>query len=195
MVLVLESSRAKIDQSYFSIEKDSALSSLPIDGSRRRWNSATVGESLICIITEKDVFRLQISVDKIEIMQNYIVVSKAPTERWAKLTCYACEQLASKVLDLTVWEWDEGVALEEVKDTLSKKVHNDANVAAIIEAVSKVYTSIPVLRIVCFEGRQNPQFNPRSISVLLNGSDDLDSNQLVPPLVLGLDHFSKSSLA
>lgn len=68
MVLVLESGRAKVDQSNFGIEKDSALGSLSIDSRRRRGDATTVGESLILIITQKDVFRFQIGMNKIEIV-------------------------------------------------------------------------------------------------------------------------------
>lgn len=56
--------------------------------------------------------------------------------------------MACKVLDLTVGERNEAIALEEVKDALAKKIHYDANVAAIVEAISEMNTSIPVLIVV-----------------------------------------------
>ena len=68
MVLVLESCRTKINQSNVGVEEDSALSGLSVDGGRRRGDPTTVGESLILIIAEKDVFRLQIRMDKVEIV-------------------------------------------------------------------------------------------------------------------------------
>ena len=103
--------------------------------------------------------------------------------------------MSSKVLNLAVGEGNERVALEEVKDTLSEQIHDNADMAPVIKAVPQVYTSISVLCIVRFECRQDAQFNPRGISVFLDGSDDLDGNQLVSPLILGLDDLSKRALA
>lgn len=111
------------------------------------------------------------------------------------LTCNAGEELPSEALDLAVGERDEAVALKEVKDTLAKKIHYDADVAAVVKAVPKVDASISVLIIVGLEGGENPQFDPGGISVFLHRSDDLDGNEFVVPSVTGLDDLAKSALS
>jgi hypothetical protein len=60
--------------------------------------------------------------------------------------------LPGKALDLTVWKRHKVIALEEVEDALSQKIHDNADMAPVIEAVSKMNTSIPVLGIIRFQG-------------------------------------------
>jgi len=62
----------------------------------------------------------------------------------------AGKQLTSKALDLTVREGHETVALEEVKDTLTQKIHDDADVTPVIEAIPQVDATIPILIIIGF---------------------------------------------
>lgn len=77
-----------------------------------------------------------------------------------KLTCNAGEELPGKALDLTVWKRYKGVAFEKIKNTLPKQIHNYANMASVIKAVTKVYAPVSVLVVICFEGRQDPQLYP-----------------------------------
>lgn len=111
------------------------------------------------------------------------------------LTSNTGEELSSKALDLAVGKRDEAVALKEVKDALTEKIHDDADVAAVVKAVPKVDASISVLIIIGLEGGENPQFDPGGISVFLHRSDDLDRNEFVVPSVTGLDDLSKSALS
>jgi hypothetical protein len=67
-------------------------------------------------------------------------------------------------------------------------------VSAVIETISKVDTSVPVFMVIGLESRQNSKFYPRSVSVLLNRSDDLDSNVLIPLLVSGLHNLAECAL-
>jgi hypothetical protein len=53
-----------------------------------------------------------------------------------KLTGYTGKQLSSETLDLAVGKRHKVIGLEEVKDTLSQQIHDDADVTSIIEAVS-----------------------------------------------------------
>lgn len=110
------------------------------------------------------------------------------------LTSNTGEELSSKALDLAVGKRDEAVALKKVKDTLTEKIHDDANMAAVVEAVPKVDASVSVLIIVGLEGGENPQFDPGGISVFLHRSDDLDGNELIVPSVTGLDDLAKGAL-
>jgi hypothetical protein len=102
--------------------------------------------------------------------------------------------LASKALDLAVREWDEPVALEEVKDALAKEVHNNTNMAPIVKTIPQMNATIPVLFVISLEGGKNPQFYSRGVTVFLNGSDDFDGDLLVTSAVVGLDNFSESAL-
>jgi hypothetical protein len=67
------------------------------------------------------------------------------------LTCNAGEQLSCKTLNLTVGERHEVVALKEVKNTLSEQVGDDADMASVIETVSKMDTSVSVFGVICLE--------------------------------------------
>lgn len=68
VVLVLKGSRTKVDESNLGVEKDSALGCLAVDGGGRRGYSAAISEGLILIITQKNVLRLQVGMDKIKVM-------------------------------------------------------------------------------------------------------------------------------
>lgn len=67
------------------------------------------------------------------------------------LTGNAGEELSSKILDLTVRERDEAIALKKVKDTLAQQIHDDADMSPVVEGVSEVNAAIPVLVVVGFE--------------------------------------------
>lgn len=97
-------------------------------------------------------------------------------------------------MDLTVREGYKIIALQEVENTLAKKVHDNADVATEIESVSKMYATVSVFLVVCLERGKYAKFNPRRISVLLNRSNNFDSNGFVSPLIFGLDDFTKSAL-
>lgn len=70
MILILKSSRTEVDQPNLGIEKYSSLSSLAIDCCGRGRNSAAIGESLVGTVAQKYIFRLQIRVDKVKIVQD-----------------------------------------------------------------------------------------------------------------------------
>lgn len=72
-----------------------------------------------------------------------------------QLTSHTGEQLSSKVLDLTVGERDEIVALQEIEYALAEEVHDNADVAPVVKAIAKVDTTIPVLRVVGLKSRQH----------------------------------------
>jgi len=84
------------------------------------------------------------------------------------LTSNTCEELSGKALNLTVRERDERVSFQEIEDTLSEEIHDNADMSPVIETVSKVYTSVPVCVVIGLESRQDPKFYPRSISVFLD---------------------------
>jgi len=60
----------------------------------------------------------------------------------------ACEQLLRKLLNVRAWEGYEAVGLEEVEDTLSVEVGDDAYVVPVIEAILQMYASVDVVLVV-----------------------------------------------
>jgi hypothetical protein len=102
--------------------------------------------------------------------------------------------LTSKTLNLAVWEWNETVSLEEIKDALAKEVHNNADMTPIIKAIPQMNAAIPVLFVISLEGGENSQFYPRCITIFLHGSNNFDSDLLVASAVISLDNFSESAL-
>ena len=111
------------------------------------------------------------------------------------LTGHARQELASKALDLAVGERHEVVALQEVEHTGAQKVHHDANVAAVVEAIPQVDAPIPVLLVVGLECLEHSELDSAGISVLLHRANNLDGNKLVAFLVACLDDLSEGTLA
>jgi hypothetical protein len=107
---------------------------------------------LVIVLIQQNVLRLQVGVNQIQVVQEGD----------------ACEELACEVPYLTVGEGDEAVAFQEVEDALTQEIHNDADVAAIVETVIEVYAPVTVLLVVGFERGKHPQLDSASIAVFLN---------------------------
>lgn len=103
--------------------------------------------------------------------------------------------MPGKALDLTVGKRDKLIAFEEIEDALTQQIHDDANVPSVIEAIAEVDTPISIVRVVRFQGSEDPQFDSRGISIFLYGADDLDGHELVLPSVCRLDYFAEGALA
>lgn len=71
-------------------------------------------------------------------------------------------------MDLAVGERNEVVALKKVEHALAEEIHNDADMAAEVEAVSQVDTSIPIFLVVGLECRQDAKLDLTGIAVFLN---------------------------
>ena len=91
-----------------------------------------------------------------------------------KLTCNTGEELPRKLLDLAAGEWDELIRLKKIKYRHSKEICDDADMIFIIETVSKVDAFVSVFLVVRIESGKNTKLDTRSITVLLDGTDDLD---------------------
>jgi hypothetical protein len=63
-------------------------------------------------------------------------------------TSYTRKQLTSKILNLTAWKWNEGIAFEKIKDALTQKISDDANVISEIKAVSQVNAFVSIRLVV-----------------------------------------------
>lgn len=87
------------------------------------------------------------------------------------------------------------IAFKEVENTLSKKVGDDADMTSIIEAVSQMNTSVPVVGVVSFESGEYSQLYSRGITVFLHGANNLDGYQATLLLVSCLHDLAKCSLA
>lgn len=109
-------------------------------------------------------------------------------------TSNASEKLPGEVLNLTVRERYKVIALQEVKNALAEEVHDNADVAAEIEAIPQVYTPVAVLGIVGLERCKNSEFYLRGITVFLDRADDLDGNELISSSIFGLHNFAKGAL-
>lgn len=98
-------------------------------------------------------------------------------------------------MNLAVGKWHEKISFQEIKNALTEKIHYDADVPSVIEAVSEMYTPVSIFGIISHESREYPELYPGSVSVFLDGSDDLNRNELVLPLVSCLHYFPEGPLA
>lgn len=110
------------------------------------------------------------------------------------LTGNAGEELAGKVLDLAVGERHKTIALEEVEHALAEKIHDDADVPSVIEAVPEMNTPVPVLGVVGSERLEDPELDLARFPVLLYRANDLDSDKSVVDLVPGLYDLAERPL-
>lgn len=78
---------------------------------------------------------------------------------------------------------------------MAKEISDDTDVAAEVEAISKMYAPVPVLFVVGLERSKYPEFDFAGISVLLDGPDDLDGDTLATFAVPGLNNLAERSLA
>ena len=62
------------------------------------------------------------------------------------------EELLRKFLDVGAGERDKAIGLEEIKDTLSVEVSDDANVVPEVEAITEMDTSVDVVLVVGCQG-------------------------------------------
>lgn len=76
--------------------------------------------------------------------------------------------MTGKLLNLTAGEWDESIALEEIENTLSKQIGDNADMIAEIKAVSKVNAFVAVTLVVGGQSGQHAQLNARGVSVFLD---------------------------
>lgn len=66
----------------------------------------------------------------------------------------------------------------------------------IIKAITEMYTPVSIVAIIRLQRRQYSQLYPRGISVLLDGSNDLDGDQRATSFsVSSLNNFAECSLA
>jgi hypothetical protein len=130
------------------------------------------------VVSEKNVLGLEVGVDKVQVMQKG----------------NASKELSSKVLDLAVRKRHETVALQEVENALAKEVHNNANMAAVVEAVPEMYASVSIFVVVGLQGRQYTQLYSRGIAILLDRANDFDGDKSVSFPIASLDHLAKSAL-
>lgn len=198
VVLVLEGGRTKVDEADLRVEQDFSLGCLAVNSLRRRRHLAVVRKCLILVVAEKDVLGLEIGVDQVEVVKDCArsaCIPDPPACRMVPRTSNAGEQLAGKILNLAVGEGHKVVALEEVEDALAKQVHDDAYVAAVVEAIAQVDAPVAVLLVVDLERGEHPEFDLAGIAVLLDRPNDLDGDKLVAMSVLGLDNLAKCALA
>lgn len=99
------------------------------------------------------------------------------------------------MLNVTARKRHKLIAFEKVKDTLAEEVCDDANVIPKVEGVAKMYTLVAVLFVVGCECRKYSELYPRSVSVLLNGANNLDCDFDSSFVIVCLDDFAECALA
>ena len=95
---------------------------------------------------------------------------------------------------MRVREWCELVHLQEVKDALAVEIRDNANVIPKVKAVTKVDTPIAVVPVIRCQGRQDTEFYPRCIAILLDGADDFDGTLGLLFTIPGFHNFAKCAL-
>lgn len=97
-------------------------------------------------------------------------------------------------MNLAVGKGNEAVTLEEIKDALDQEIGDDADVAAVVEAIAQMDAPVAIFLIVCLERGQDSDFNLGGVAVFLHGSDDFDGHELVALPVTGLNNLAKCAL-
>jgi hypothetical protein len=95
---------------------------------------------------------------------------------------------------MCVREWCELIHLQEVKDTLPVEVGDNADVIPKVKAVTEMDTPIAILPVIRCKGRQDTEFYPRCIAVLLDGSNDFDGTFGLLFTVPGFHNFAECAL-
>jgi lactam utilization protein B len=104
--------------------------------------------------------------------------------------------LPRKVLYLAVGERYEIVTLKEVEDALPQKVHDDADMSAVVEAVSEMDATVAVFLVVGLQCTQDTEFDLASIAVFLDRANNLDGNAVISSSpVNSLDDLAKGALS
>ena len=75
--------------------------------------------------------------------------------RSGKHTCYAGEELSCKTLYLAVRERDITVSFQKIEDALIEEVHDNAYMVLVVEAVSQMYATVPVVSVIRLQSGQN----------------------------------------
>ena len=70
VVFVIKRGRPEINQSDVTIQKNSSLTCVPRRRVGRRWDCAVVGEGLVGIADEQNVFGFQVGVDEVEVVKD-----------------------------------------------------------------------------------------------------------------------------
>lgn len=83
-----------------------------------------------------------------------------PNEADRELTSDTGKELSRKTLDLAVRERYELIAFEEIEYALAQQVHDDADVAPVVEAVAEMNAPVTIFGVVRLERRQNPELYP-----------------------------------
>jgi hypothetical protein len=79
-----------------------------------------IRKRLILAIDEEDIFRLEIGVNEVEIVEDWEICKRFTMKpRGSILTSYARKELSGKALNLRAGEGHKSISLEEVEDALS----------------------------------------------------------------------------
>ena len=134
------------------------MASLSVGQCGGRRDSSVVRERLVVVVHKKNVLRLQIGVDQIQVVEEG----------------NAGEELLGKLLDVRAWEGYKLIRLEEIENALPVEIGDDTDVVPKVEAVSKVNAAVHVVLVVGLESGQDPQFDARGFTVLRHRPDDFD---------------------
>jgi hypothetical protein len=116
-------------------------------------------------------------------------------KRGSVLTSYTRQELSGEALNLRAGKWYKSISLEEVEDTLSQEIRDNADVVPEVEGITQVDAFVSIGLVVQRQCGENSKFNARCVTVLLHGAYYLDGTLCLSFLVKSLHDFPKGSLA
>ena len=119
MIFIIKSGRSEIDQIDVWTQKHPSKLRTPSIQRTTAGYVPVVCESLVIMVEEKDILRLKIGMNEVEVVKEG----------------YRAEQLACEGLDVRAGKWYEAAVLEEVEDTQAQQRRHYTNVAAPVEAL------------------------------------------------------------
>lgn len=194
VILLVKRGRAKVDKPDFTVPENSSLTSTPRAGVRRGRNCSIVGEGLIMIAQQEDILGFQVGVDEVEIVEDYRS-ARTQDQYGLRRTRNAGKQLSCKTLDMCTRERHETVPFEEIEHALPEEVGHDTDMIPVVEAVSEVDALVAILFVVRRQRRQDSEFDPGGVAVLLDRTDNLYRTHGLSLLVICLGDFAECPLA
>jgi hypothetical protein len=103
--------------------------------------------------------------------------------------------LPRKELNVRAWERREAITLQKIENTLAVEIGYDAYVIPEVEAVAQMDALVAIISIVGSQCREDPEFDPTGITILLHRTNDFDGAPRPLSPVPCFDHLSKRPLA
>lgn len=119
-------------------------------GSGRR-NPTSIWENLSVVVHEQNVLRLQVRMNQIQVVENYMKLVGREQHTIDILTSNTGQKLTSKALNVTVRKRRKVVTLKEIEDAHSQQVSHYADMVPVVETVAQMNALVAVVFIVGLE--------------------------------------------